>query len=113
MGWCAPTPGPRGRGFSNTPISRCGRAPVRPDPRRSPNPNPSENAAAARSVVPRRLDFHRNASAINRLRKSGVQVGLEREGGREREGERRYEIQTTKNYLVILSHTTSLTPSRR
>ena len=46
---------------------------ARPPPR--PNPSPPENAAAAPGVVPRRPEFRRNASTINYLQNSGVQVG--------------------------------------
>ena len=38
----------------------------------TPSPNPPENAAAAPGVVPRRLEFRRNANTINHLQKSGV-----------------------------------------
>ena len=72
-GWCAPTPRRRSQPCSVAPMSPCRPAPARPV--RRPCRNPSENAAAAPGVVPRRLDFRRNANIINHLRKSGVQVG--------------------------------------
>jgi len=43
--------------------------------RRRPRPNAPENAAAAQGVVPRKLEFRRNANTINHLQKSSVQVG--------------------------------------
>jgi hypothetical protein len=56
-GWCAPTPHrPSPRSFVQL-TSPCRRAPERPVPRRLPTPSPPQNAAAAPSVVPRRLEF--------------------------------------------------------
>ena len=70
----------RDHAFQAPPMSPCRRAPARPVPRRQPRPDPPENAAAAQGVVPRQPEFRQNANAINCLRKSGVQVGLDRGG---------------------------------
>src|ERR1700751_2575402 len=83
IGWCALTPRPRSRPSSAPLTSPCRRAPVTPV-RRPPNPSPPENAAAAQGVVPRRLEFRRNASTINYLQNSGVQVGPQRHRCRSR-----------------------------
>src|ERR1700676_4833784 len=56
-------------------MSPCRPAPARPVHRRHSGPNPQENAAAAQGVVPRQLEFRRNAYIINSLQKTGVQVG--------------------------------------
>ena len=62
---------------SNALSSPCRRAPARLAPRRPPNPNPLENAAAAQDVVPRRREFRRKpAQSIiceNQVFKSGVE----------------------------------------
>ena len=46
-------------------------------PRRQPRQNPPENAAADQGVVPRQLEFRRNANTVNCLQNSGVEVGQE------------------------------------
>src|SRR5271169_6607108 len=58
-------------------MSPCRPVPARPVHRRHSAPNPPKNAAAAQGVVPRHLEFRRNANTINSLQKSGVQVGFE------------------------------------
>ena len=54
-------------------------------------PNPLETAAAAPGVVPRQVEFRRNANPINPLQKSGVQVGCggARRGARRAKGRSR------------------------
>ena len=76
IGWCAPTRRRQSPPCSARPMSRCRRERDKP-PRRSLRPprNPSKNAEAAPSVVPRRLEFRCKWMKIRCLSKSGVQVG--------------------------------------
>ena len=76
IGLSAPTSRSRSPISSTTPTSPCRRAPGKWRHRNSrPPPNPPGNAAAAPGVVPRRHEFRRKQRDLNRLRKSGVQVG--------------------------------------
>ena len=81
-GWCAPTSPSRSPIYSATPTSRCRRAPGRWRRRNSSHPqNPPGNAAVAPGVVPRHHEFRRKPRDLNRLQKSGVQVGSGSGGG--------------------------------
>ncbi len=76
IGLSAPTSRSRSPICSATPTWRCRRAPGKWRHRNSRPPrNPPGNAAGAPGVVPRRHEFRRKQRDLNRLRKSGVQVG--------------------------------------